>query len=294
MGSGNVVTLNEGTFKRFVLGPNRPFHMVVLLNAVDPRHNCDLCREGDDEFRVLASSYARQLSGSSEAPSVFFATAEYGDNQGIFSGFKIRGVPQLVYFAPTASASHSASELPETGRFGGSSMDAEAFASFVRDKSGVDVKIYRSPWGKLFVLAFFLVSVGLFLRATWDKLWTIALTIRDMKGFWLLVSIGIYFIAISGVLYDIIRGAPAFGVSSKGTPQVFHPQSGQQYGVEGLIIGFLNVAAGFSAVALAYLVPKFNPENRIFASAVTIALFGFFYIAIVRLYQFKAPWYLRG
>ncbi len=51
---------------------------------------------------------------------------------------------------------------------------------------------------------------------------------------------GIYFIAVSGVLYDIIRGVPFIGADNKGNPMFINPSSGTQFGVEGLIVGGLS------------------------------------------------------
>ena len=51
---------------------------------------------------------------------------------------------------------------------------------------------------------------------------------------------GIYFIAVSGVLYDIIRGVPFIGADGKGNPVFINTSSGTQYGIEGIIIGCLS------------------------------------------------------
>ena len=51
---------------------------------------------------------------------------------------------------------------------------------------------------------------------------------------------GVYYIAVSGVLYDIIRGVPFVGADSRGNPIFINPNSGTQFGAEGMIVGTLS------------------------------------------------------
>ncbi len=55
---------------------------------------------------------------------------------------------------------------------------------------------------------------------------------------------GVYFIAVAGVLYDIIRGVPFIGADAKGNPVFINTSSGTQFGVEGVIIGALSECKG--------------------------------------------------
>ena len=49
----------------------------------------------------------------------------------------------------------------------------------------------------------------------------------------------VYFIAISGIVYDVIRVPPPFYFDKNRQLAIFHPQSNQQFMLEGLITGLL-------------------------------------------------------
>lgn len=104
---------------------------------------------------------------------------------------------------------------------------------------------------------------------------------------------GIYYIAVSGVLYDIIRGVPPFGYDSRTRRVIFiAQQSGTQYGVEGLIVGGLNLAAAIAAILMVRVMPYIkNGEVRNYAVAGAGVLFLFFYYQVYGLYSYKNPWY---
>lgn len=104
---------------------------------------------------------------------------------------------------------------------------------------------------------------------------------------------GIYYIAVSGVLYDIIRGVPPFGFDPVKKRMIFFAQSsGTQYVVEGLIIGGANVLAALSAVLLVRVVPKLaNEQWRVGATVLcSMGVVGGFWFNLMQ-YTYKNPWY---
>lgn len=104
---------------------------------------------------------------------------------------------------------------------------------------------------------------------------------------------GVYFIAVSGILYDIIRGVPPFGFDSRTRRVMFvAQQAGTQYVAEGLIVGGLNIAAALAALMLIRVLPKVrNTETRNAGAIVAGLAFLFFYYQIYALYCYKNPWY---
>jgi hypothetical protein len=75
--------------------------------------------------------------------------------------------------------------------------------------------------------------------------------ISQMKWLWIVICLGVYTCAISGLIFDIIRNPPTYYANpNNGQVMFFYPQSGSQFVVEGFIIGFLNVGC---SVALIYL-----------------------------------------
>lgn len=101
----------------------------------------------------------------------------------------------------------------------------------------------------------------------------------------------VYFIAISGVLYDIIRGVPFAGINRKGGIEVFSTQSGMQYALEGLVIGAINTVIGISALLLITWAPKLTGTSQQTLVAVSCGIFLVFFMMLVQLYRMKSPWY---
>jgi len=103
----------------------------------------------------------------------------------------------------------------------------------------------------------------------------------------------IYYVAVSGVLYDIIRGVPPFGYDQRTRRVIFvAQQSGTQYGVEGLMVGGLNMFAAIAAILMVRVLPYLkSTEARNYIVAGAGLLFLFLYYHVYNLYNYKNPWY---
>lgn len=72
----------------------------------------------------------------------------------------------------------------------------------------------------------------------------------------------------------------------------FYPQSGNQFVVEGFVIGFLNLVCAASAVYVAAYVPKIKDEQYRMMGATGGVIAFFVSFRMVRsLYVMKNPWY---
>ena len=105
----------------------------------------------------------------------------------------------------------------------------------------------------------------------------------------------IVFIAVSGVLFDIIRGVPWVGMNPQ-TRKVewYTTQSGIQYGMEGFVIGCLNMGCALTMVLLAQYLPRAKRDNQMTMAIVMVIAFGFCYTRICSLYRAKNPWYFSS
>lgn len=74
----------------------------------------------------------------------------------------------------------------------------------------------------------------------------------------------------------------------------FYPQSGNQFVVEGFVIGFLNLACAIALVAVAVFIPKIkDDQTRNIGMIVGIVSFIFCFRSIRSLYIMKNNWYGR-
>ncbi|RYG50852.1 hypothetical protein EON67_04525 [archaeon] len=104
---------------------------------------------------------------------------------------------------------------------------------------------------------------------------------------------GVYFIAVSGALYDVIRGVPPFGYDSRTRKViVVSPSSGSQYAVEGFMVGGFNIGCAMAALLAALLIPRVRSQSsRALGMAALALVFVFCYMQIIGWYRLKNPWY---
>jgi hypothetical protein len=73
---------------------------------------------------------------------------------------------------------------------------------------------------------------------------------------------------------------------------LFYPQSGNQFVVEGFIIGFLNLMCAASLIFIAVAAPKFKSEdNRSAAVIGGMVVFTLCFMQIRGFYKMKNRWY---
>jgi hypothetical protein len=258
-------------------------------------------RTYDDEFETAASSYWIKRSASGDAagaPAVAaFARVEHGDGAALFGQLDLRQVPVLAYFPPTPGAALLAEPLAPGARYDGDAT-AEAMARWIGDRAGMSFDVRRSPWGGLVMLLVLLGGGGWVAFAYGQVLLRVAEFARSQRWLWLAVSVGFFFVAVSGFLYDIIRGVPWIGWDSNTRrPQYVYPGSGFQYGIEGAMVGVLNLLCAGAVVALVRFVPRAkvaDPTSRSVMAAAAIFVFAFMYAQIVNLYILKNRWYLNA
>lgn len=72
----------------------------------------------------------------------------------------------------------------------------------------------------------------------------------------------------------------------------FYPQSGNQFVVEGFVVGFLNLACSIALVAVAVYLPKIkDPQTRNIAMGAGIVAFILCFRSVRSLYIMKNQWY---
>ena len=169
-------------------------------------------------------------------------------------------------------------------------LSAESVVRWLKARTRVEIRIERSKAALLAVLAVLLVVGAVFTKMAVENMDLLLPMIRNKK-LWLWGSLAVYMISISGIIFDLIRSPPPFYCTRKGC-MFFHPQSQQQFVVEGIIVG------GFHLV-MAYCIIKLNKRVR-YGPAMTkhryelmtcSAGFLFAFSILISLYRGKARWY---
>lgn len=153
----------------------------------------------------------------------------------------------------------------------------------------------RSPWPAIIALLLLAGLVVLALRFAFQPLLDLAMALRDFKPLWIIVAVAFFFIAVSGVLYDIIRGVPWISLDpATRKPVVVIAQNGTQTVLEGLLVGALNIACALAVVALTQWSKYISSPAAKTSVAIGVAgLFFFAYSTIVMMYRYKNRWYMQ-
>jgi hypothetical protein len=238
----------------------------------------------------MVISAAKGLLAKDDKP-VFFVAAEFSRTRDTFRALEIDRVPLLSYYSPTNKEEHARGPLDSSTTLGDERVEAEAIARFVEGQCGIPVKIERAMWPRLLLLLAVLGSIAAVGFYAFDWVVSVWTWIGNQTWLAMVVCFGLYFISISGTLYDIIRGVPMIGMSYAGKPEVFHSQSGNQYGMEGFIIGGLNLSAAIALIFLMRYASKVSESSVMATSLVAVAVFLFGFSSVINLYRYKSPWY---
>lgn len=260
-------------------------------------------REIDREFQLLADSYGNRKPSdhSEDETDVFFVRLDYESSHSVFQRYGVMSVPLIFHVPPYRGEKDGADfQIEPRDRFQLRTLaDAEALASFVRDRTGVHIPIKRSMWMAYLTVAFMFGLMAMFVKPIIDNI-NFWLGLIRKKSLWIFVSYALYTCAISGMIYDIIRNPAMYQmVPHTGRIIWFYPQSGAQFVVEGFVIGFLNVGAAVAVLVLALVVPKMKqkPTDSAASSSRTIAFFAclggfvFCFWSVKELYRMKSRWY---
>eukprot|EP01038_Epipyxis_sp_PR26KG_P014015 gene14015-18796_t len=293
---GNVITLDDSTYAYYAVTKPRPYTLIVFLTAAHPKFKCTICKQIDNELTLVAESYAAESKTRTDGEKVFFLRLDYESSQKVFQNYAINSVPLLFHIPP-----YVGSEKIEGKEYEISARDkyqvpqdpdAESMVQFLRDRTGVSVTIKRSMIGTYILVLVIFGIIAALVPPIINSLpfW---LKIIQAKPLWLIVSAGVYTCAISGLIFDIIR-SPQMYYANPQTGQImfFYPQSGNQFVVEGFVIGFLNLACAGALIFVATVAPNFKDEQaRTVAMLTGICIFGVCFRMVRSLYIMKNNWY---
>jgi len=294
-----VIPLDDSTYNYYATTKPCPYHLVVFLTATHPKFRCNICKQLDKEFQLLASSYYdSHITSSSNKENdadipVFFIRLDYESSQRVFQSYQMTSVPVVFYLPPRINNEVNDFVIGVRDTYQvPADPDAEGLASFLRDKTSISVNIKRSMIGVYFTI---LIAFGILLaliRPVMSAL-PFLLKIVRFRPIWLTVSAGVYTCAISGLIFDIIR-SPQMYYANPQTGQImfFYPQSGNQFVVEGFIIGFLNLGCAGALIFLAAVSPTFKSQKlKDYSLIGCVVIFTICFMQIRSLYIMKNRWY---
>ena len=292
----NIITLNDQSYSSFVIDDNvRSYQTIVLLTASHPKFRCSICKQVEDNFKLTASSYASHIQKEGLEPDTFFIKIDYSDSSSTFNKYGISSVPMVFYISPHHGMEDFADpyNIDDRDKYLASSStpDVDSMANFVMEKTKMSFTINKPMFFVYLNLALFITIIVMLIRPIINSIefW---ISMIQIKGIWVTISIGVYVCAISGLIFDIIRSPPMYYVNPQTRQAMyFYPQQGNQFVVEGFIIGFLNLMCGGSLVFLAAVAPSLSPKLRSGAVIVSSIAFVFCFTLVRNFYKMKNQWY---
>jgi OST3 / OST6 family, transporter family len=206
---GNVITLDDSTYAYYAITKPRPYTLLVFLTAAHPKFKCGVCKHLDREVQSLAEAYAAEIKLKKGTPELFFIRLDYEASQRVFQSYQTQSVPVVFHIAPNQGERDQKDyEILIRDKFQvPQEPDAEAIGSFLRERSGISIKIERGMIMTYVVLVLVFAILAALVRPVITYLPFFLRMIRT-KSLWITVSAGVYTCAISGLIFDIIRTPP--------------------------------------------------------------------------------------
>lgn len=132
LSKGAPIELDDSAYADITSAP-RDYHVAVFLTAMDARFGCQLCREFDPEWGVLAQSWNK---GPSDSTRLLFATLDFSRGRNTFQKVKVFHVelpntdtdivqlmlqtaPVVLFFPPTIGPAAKVDGSPFRFEFNG-------------------------------------------------------------------------------------------------------------------------------------------------------------------------------
>ncbi|XP_030383596.1 tumor suppressor candidate 3 [Scaptodrosophila lebanonensis] len=274
-----VLRLNGQKFREYVKNAPRNYSMIVMLTAMAPQRQCQICRHALEEFTIAANSYRFSPIYSNK---LFFAMVDFDDGSDVFQLLRLNTAPVFMHFP--AKGKPKAADTMDIHRVG---FAADAISKFVAERTDIQIRIFRPPNYSGTVAMITLVAlVGSFLYIRRNNL-----EFLYNKNLWGAIAVFFCFAMISGQMWNHIRGPPLVHKTQNGGVAYIHGSSQGQLVVETYIIMFLNAMIVLGMILLIESgTLKGHNKNRIMAMAGLVLLTVFFSF-LLSVFRSKAQGY---
>lgn len=291
--SNSPIKLKDKSYNTLTAAP-RDFSVVVLLTALDSRVGCQMCREFQPEWELLAKSWIKGDKGAQSR--TLFGTLDFADGREVFLSLGLQTAPVLMLFPPTTGDHAVAGGEPIRYDFSTGPPTAELIHSWVsrhlpdRPHPPVRRPINWMRWISTVVIVLGTITVV----ATASPY---VLPILQNRNIWASVSLISILLFTSGHMFNHIRKVPYVTGDGKGGVTYFAGGFQTQYGLETQIVAALYGVLAFCAITLAIKVPRIaEPRSQsvvVFASGAVLFLMYSFLLSVFRVknggYPFSLP-----
>ena len=252
--SSRVINLDDAAYKRYVLEGNRPYYVVLTFTALGAGTQCAMCHEFQRTLAMVAAQYHEDHpsvgSYSAAQPAVFFVNMDASRNRDVFDAMKLSTAPTSIILPPRSTSkpmklSTVLSATPGKARFGLQAKNhPHDVVLWLHKNSGQMVTInYNAVNGEEIVIGVLFALTLLFVVYRYFEPIMAFRHNPNLRFVLCLLGWTAYMWCISGGMYNIIKGN-IFAHTEKDRPtEYISNEPRDQYGAEGLILGFTIIAA---------------------------------------------------
>lgn len=242
-----VVDLDTDGYEKYVAASPRSYGVLVLLTAMSPEHGCAPCREIDPEFRLVASSWAKQKTNE----DLFFGVVEFKRGMDVYRKLGLTSAPTIIYYPPSEGPKAGKSEARYDLHHRG--LRAEPLVQWLSAQTGEKIQIIRPiDYSKYALQALGVVAVAAIVKIALTRLqyWL------RLPALWGSISLAVILMMCSGHMWNQIRKPPYVVQGQNGRVEWIANGFQQQYVMESQIFALLQAVGAFAVVILAVKVPK--------------------------------------
>jgi len=249
--SSTPVKLSDTTYKRVTSTP-RDYTVAVLLTALENRFGCQLCREFQPEWELLAKSWAK---GDKKGDSrLIFGTLDFSDGRDTFVSLGLQTAPVLFLFPPTTGPHAVAAQDPLRYDFASGPQTAEQVHSWIarhtpdRPHPPVSRPVNWMKW---------IISVTLTLGGGTAAVlaWPYMQPVLTSRRVWSAGSLIAILLFISGTMFNHIRKVPYVAGDGKGGISYIAGGFQNQFGLETQLVAAMYGALAFVTIGLVSKAP---------------------------------------
>lgn len=282
--SSTPLKLTDSTYDKLTSTP-RDYSSVVLLTALEQRFGCQLCREFQPEWELLAKSWTKgDKAGESR---LIFGTLDFQDGKGTFQSLGLTTAPVMLLFPPTAGPDAFDDATPISFDFSAGPQAAEQVHSWIASKlPDIPHPAFRRPinWLKIITVTTTGLGTITFLVVAWPYFKPII----QNRNLWAALSLIAILLFTSGHMFNHIRKVPYVVGDGHGGVNYFAHGFQTQYGLETQIVAAIYGLLSFATISLALKVPRISdPGYQQIAVLIWVGVVFLMYSYLLSVFRIK-------
>ncbi|KAJ9667829.1 oligosaccharyl transferase subunit ost3/OST6 [Coniosporium apollinis] len=246
------IKLNDDLYTQLTTAP-RDYAVAVLLTALESRFGCQLCREFQPEWDLLARSWTK---GDKKLDSrLFFGTLDFADGKNTFQSLMLQTAPVLLLFHPTVGPNSKLDPHPVRFDFTMGAQNADTIHAWLSRHlpDGPHPRVVRPiNWVRIIsITTGVLGAITLFAVAA-----PYIIPILQNRNLWAAFSLIAVLLFTSGHMFNHIRKVPYVSGDGRGGISYFAGGFQNQFGLETQIVAAMYGVLAFAAISLALKVPR--------------------------------------